>query len=122
MADVNLSKAVRTNLLSLQSTAAQMSKTQNRLATGLKVNSALDNPSNFFTASARSLSPAIGQATHWPILRGGVPVTLQARIRECLELMGAAPFPAGSDELNNLEYFLTYLSNGLPLRANPRRP
>ena len=52
MADVNLSKAVRQNLLSLQSTANQMAKTQNRLATGLKVNSALDNPSNFFTASA----------------------------------------------------------------------
>ncbi|RYE58606.1 MAG: flagellar hook protein, partial [Hyphomicrobiales bacterium] len=52
MADVNLSKAVRQNLLSLQSTAANMAKTQNRLATGLKVNSALDNPSNFFTASA----------------------------------------------------------------------
>ena len=52
MADVNLSKAVRSNLLSLQSTAASMAKTQNRLATGLKVNSALDNPSNFFTASA----------------------------------------------------------------------
>src|SRR5690606_26648222 len=52
MADVNLSKAVRSNLLSLQSTAASMAKTQNRLATGLKVNSALDNPSSFFTASA----------------------------------------------------------------------
>jgi flagellin-like hook-associated protein FlgL len=52
MADVNLSKAVRQNLLSLQSTATNMAKTQNRLATGLKVNSALDNPSNFFTASA----------------------------------------------------------------------
>lgn len=52
MADVNLSKAVRSNLLSLQSTAASMAKTQNKLATGLKVNSALDNPSNFFTASA----------------------------------------------------------------------
>jgi flagellin-like hook-associated protein FlgL len=50
--DVNLSKAVRSNLLSLQSTAASMAKTQNKLATGLKVNSALDNPSNFFTASA----------------------------------------------------------------------
>jgi flagellin len=50
--DVNLSKAVRSNLLSLQSTAESMAKTQNRLATGLKVNSALDNPSNFFTASA----------------------------------------------------------------------
>src|SRR6478609_5942164 len=52
MSDVNLSKAVRSNLLSLQSTAAQMAKTQERLATGLKVNSALDNPTNFFTASA----------------------------------------------------------------------
>src|SRR5690606_21512583 len=46
------SKAVRSNLLSLQSTAASMAKTQERLATGLKVNSALDNPSSFFTASA----------------------------------------------------------------------
>jgi flagellin len=52
MADVNLSKAVRSNLLSLQSTAASMAKTQERLATGLKVNSALDNPSNFFTAAS----------------------------------------------------------------------
>jgi flagellin-like hook-associated protein FlgL len=52
MPDVNLSKAVRSNLLSLQSTAASMAKTQERLATGLKVNSALDNPTNFFTASA----------------------------------------------------------------------
>jgi len=52
MADINLTKAVRSNLLSLQSTAAQMSKTQERLATGLKVNSALDNPTNFFTASS----------------------------------------------------------------------
>lgn len=68
------------------------------------------------------LSPAIGQATHWPVIREGTPVTLQARIRECLELMGAAPFPAGSDELNHIEYFLTYLSNGLPLKANPWRP
>ena len=49
---IQLSSAVRQNLLSLQSTADMMSKTQNRLATGLKVNSALDNPSSFFTASA----------------------------------------------------------------------
>ncbi|HEY1089641.1 MAG TPA: hypothetical protein VGE47_00980, partial [Burkholderiaceae bacterium] len=50
--DISLSKAVRSNLLSLQNTAEMMNKTQNRLATGNKVNSALDNPSNFFTASA----------------------------------------------------------------------
>ncbi len=52
MSDITLSKAVRANLLSLQNTADLMSKTQERLATGKKVNSALDNPSNFFTASA----------------------------------------------------------------------
>ncbi len=50
--EVNLSKAVRSNLLSLQSTAESMAKTQERLATGLKVNSALDNPTNFFTAAS----------------------------------------------------------------------
>jgi len=49
---IHLSSAVRQNLLSLQNTADMMSKTQNRLATGLKVNSALDNPGSFFTASS----------------------------------------------------------------------
>src|SRR5690606_5533547 len=52
MADINLTKAVRSNLLSLQSTSNMMAKTQERLATGLKVNSALDNPTNFFTAAS----------------------------------------------------------------------
>ncbi|MBU1176572.1 MAG: hypothetical protein KKH72_14310 [Alphaproteobacteria bacterium] len=54
MADVTLSKAVRANLLSLQKTAGLLGKTQERLATGLKVNSALDNATNFFTASSLS--------------------------------------------------------------------
>jgi flagellin len=52
MADIVLSSAVRSNLLNLQSTAVLMGKTQERLATGLKVNSALDNPTNFFTAQS----------------------------------------------------------------------
>ena len=52
MADVTLSSAVRTNLLSLQSTANALAKTQEKLATGLKVNSALDDPTAFFTASS----------------------------------------------------------------------
>ena len=69
-----------------------------------------------------TLSSAVGAAAHWPVIRGGAPVTLQMRMRECLELMGAAPFPAGSDELNHLEYFLTYLANGLPVQANAWRP
>jgi flagellin-like hook-associated protein FlgL len=50
MSGIVLSASVRQNLLSLQSTADLLSTTQNRLATGNKVNSALDNPTNFFTA------------------------------------------------------------------------
>ncbi|WP_428524197.1 flagellin [Roseibium sp.] len=52
MADITLSSAVRANLNTLQQTASFMSDVQNKLATGKKVNSALDNPGNFFTASA----------------------------------------------------------------------
>src|SRR3954463_811636 len=50
MSAIVLSASVRQNLLSLQSTADLLSTTQNRLATGNKVNSALDNPTNYFTA------------------------------------------------------------------------
>jgi flagellin len=50
MTGIVLSASVRQNLLSLQSTAALLATTQNDLATGNKVNSALDNPTNFFTA------------------------------------------------------------------------
>ena len=49
---VTLTSAVRNNLLSLQNTASLLSRTQERLATGLKVNSALDDPTAFFTANS----------------------------------------------------------------------
>jgi flagellin-like hook-associated protein FlgL len=70
MADISLSAGVRQNLLSLQSTASLLSTTQNNLATGKKVNSAADNPTNFFTSQslnnrAKDLSTlldSIGQA------------------------------------------------------------
>jgi len=52
MADITLSAGVRQNLLSLQNTASLMAQTQNRLATGKKVNSALDNPLNYFTSQS----------------------------------------------------------------------
>jgi flagellin len=51
LSNITLTAAVRQNLLSLQNTANLLSTTQERLATGKKVNSALDNPTNFFTAA-----------------------------------------------------------------------
>ena len=50
--DIVLSSGIRANLLSLQNTASLIGKTQERLSTGLKVNSALDNPIDYFTASS----------------------------------------------------------------------
>ncbi len=50
MSNIVLSASVRQNLLSLQSTADLLATTQERLSTGKKVNTALDNPTNFFTA------------------------------------------------------------------------
>ena len=50
--NIVLSSSVRQNLLSLQSTADLLATTQSRLATGKKVNTALDNPTNYFTAAS----------------------------------------------------------------------
>jgi flagellin len=47
---ISLSSGVRNALSSIQSNSAQAAVQQKRLATGLKVNSAIDNPANFFTA------------------------------------------------------------------------
>jgi flagellin-like hook-associated protein FlgL len=54
MGDIVLSAGVRQNLLALQNSAQLMGVAQNRLATGKKVNSALDNPFNFFTSQSLS--------------------------------------------------------------------
>ena len=49
---LGVSQSIRSSLLTLQNTAEMQTKVQERLATGKKVNSALDNPTNFFTAAA----------------------------------------------------------------------
>ena len=68
--------------------------------------------------SSTILSPAIGQATTWPRLEpGGTVRTLQMQYQQCMKKSGAEPFDLGSEELNNLEYYHTFLSNGLPIRV-----
>jgi flagellin len=62
MANTILSNGVRNNLLTLQQTTAQQGVIQNRLATGRKVNSAIDNPVNYFTAA--SLNDRSSQLTN----------------------------------------------------------
>lgn len=54
MSDISLTASMRTNLLALQNTQSLVDRTQERLSTGLKVNSALDNASSYY--AARSLN------------------------------------------------------------------
>jgi flagellin len=70
MAEVTLSSGIRDALLTIQRTTQQASEAQVRLATGKKVNTAIDNPLNYFTAAGLNdrandlalLQDAMGQA------------------------------------------------------------
>ena len=65
------------------------------------------------------LSPVVGQATHWPVFRGGSSLTtLQERYTGCQKNVRHMPDKPGSTRYNNLEYFHSYMSNGLPLHAS----
>ena len=68
---------------------------------------------------ADSLSTSLGQTTHWPVYRSswGDIGSLHKRFSECNVQVRARPFEAQSLEFRNLEYFLTYLSNGLQLNG-----
>lgn len=52
--DISLTSGMRANLHALQNTSKLLDQTQRRLSTGKKVNSALDNPTNFFAAKAHT--------------------------------------------------------------------
>ncbi len=62
------------------------------------------------------LSPALGQTTHFPVFRSKWEEmgTLHRRYAGCNKQVRAKPFALQSEEYRNLEYFHTYMSNGLP--------
>ncbi len=60
--DVSLTSAMRSNLVSLQSTEALLGRTQDRLATGKKVNSAIDNPVKAVNGTIEALRGIVAQA------------------------------------------------------------
>ena len=61
------------------------------------------------------LGPALGQPTHFPIYRSkwGNMGTLHRRYSGCNKQVRAKPFKNQSDEYRALEYFHTYMSNGI---------
>jgi L-cysteine S-thiosulfotransferase len=69
------------------------------------------------------LSPMLGHTSHWPTYRlaWGELGTLHRRFADCLELLRIPPLPAQSQEFRNLEYFLSVVSNGIPLNGPSTR-
>jgi sulfur-oxidizing protein SoxA len=72
---------------------------------------------------AEKLSASLGHVTHWPVYRfkwealGG----LHLRFQECNSQVRAEPFELQSDAYRNLEYFLSYMANGLELNGPATR-
>jgi len=69
------------------------------------------------------LSPLLGHTSGWPTyrLKWGEIGTLHRRFSECLEQIKAQPLPDQSAEYRNLEYFLSFISNGIPLTGPSTR-
>ena len=73
----------------------------------------VDNAGNKIRADI--LSPGLGHVSHFPVYRskwGGLG-TLHRRYSGCNKQVRAKDFPLQSDEYRNLEYFMTYMSNGI---------
>jgi len=65
------------------------------------------------------LSPAIGQAANFPVYRSkwGEIGSIQRRYKGCMKNIGSIPLKEQSTAMNNLQYFHTFLSNGIPMSA-----
>jgi len=70
--DISLTSAMRSNLTNLQKTTTLLGRTQERLSTGKKVNSALDDPTSFFTAKAH-----VNDASDLSSLKNGMSEAVQ---------------------------------------------
>ena len=68
---------------------------------------------------AEILSPMLGHTSGWPTyrLKWGEMGTLHRRFIGCHEQIRATPFPAQSKEFRNLEYFMSFISNGVPVNG-----
>jgi sulfur-oxidizing protein SoxA len=71
------------------------------------------------TLRTEVLSPAYGHTTHWPVYRAewGEMGTLHRRYQGCNEQVRSKGFELQGEEYRNLEYFMTYLNNGLELNG-----
>ena len=85
MSSISLTASMRSNLLSLQGTAQLMNQTQERLSSGKKVNSAIDNPSSYYTAQSLT-----NRASDLSGLSSFVAATLTSAFEVCLTVISSS--------------------------------
>ena len=68
---------------------------------------------------ADRLGPSLGHPTHFPVYRSklGRVISLHERFYGCVRDVRAKPFDLQSEEFRNVEYFLSYMSNGLEING-----
>ena len=68
------------------------------------------------------LSPTIGQPNHYPIFRKAEQYySIQMRYQLCMKSVGAEPYKLNSKELNQLEFFHSFISSGIPINGGVYR-
>lgn len=77
----------------------------------------LDNAEKLY--AGKMLSPALGQISAFPVYstQWKEVGTLHRRFDDCMRLVRAKPYAAQSKEYRELEYFLTFMNNGVPLNG-----
>lgn len=104
ISDISLASTMRSSLLNLKSTSKSIDQAQARLSSGLKVNSALDNPTNFFIAQAH-----INRATDLNNRKDGV--------REAIQTINTAN--SGGTAISTLLQAATGIANATLSTSDP---
>ena len=109
MSQISLTASMRSNLLSLQNTQSLMDMTQERLSTGKKVNSAIDNPSSYYTAQSlnnrandlSALLDSMGQGVQTIKAANEGIETITAFVEQAKSIANSAMDTSKADELEN---------------------
>jgi flagellin len=116
ISDISLTSGMRNNLVSLQNTVNLLDRTQSRLASGKKVNSALDNPINYFAAQSH-LSRANDISSYKDAMAEGIQ-TIQAAnngitsIKALIETARGLGQAALNSSANSVGFTLTAMASG----------
>ncbi len=121
--DISLTSGMRNNLLSLQSTVELLDRTQNRLSTGKKVNTAIDNPVSYFAAASLNaraatidgLKDAMGQAVQTITAADKGITALSTMIEQAKGIAQSALATSSTTETENVGSISTYQTLSLSI-------